>query len=151
LPDERSLATNRRARFEYEILEDFEAGLALAGTEVKSVRAGKASLAEAWAEFRGGELFLVGAHVAPYEQGSYQNRDPLRPRKLLLHARELGRLRGKVEEKGLTLIPLRLYAKGPWIKVQLGLGRGKKARDKRQAIKEKDLKREMQREGFRKR
>ncbi len=146
---ERSLAVNRRARFDYQIIETFEAGLALAGTEVKSVRAGQASLAESWAEFRRGELFLVGAHVAPYEKGSYSNRDPLRPRKLLFHARELARLKAKVEEKGLALIPLRLYVKGPWIKLELALGRGKKTRDKREAIREKEVKRELRREGVR--
>jgi SsrA-binding protein len=149
LGGERDLAVNRRARFHYQILETFEAGLALAGTEVKSVRAGQASLAESWAEFRRGELFLVGAHVAPYEKGSYSNRDPLRPRKLLFHARELVRLKAKVEEKGLTLIPLRLYAKGPWIKLELALGRGKKTHDKREAIREKEMKRELRREGVR--
>ena len=149
MSENRNLVLNRKARHEYEILETFEAGIALSGTEVKSVRQGKASIGESYADIRGGEVWLVGAHISPYEQGSYANRDPLRDRRLLLHGKEIHRLTGKVVEKGLTLVPLRLYLKGPWVKVELGLARGRKARDKRAAIKERDLKREMEREGLR--
>ncbi len=142
----RQLAQNRKARHDYEILETVEAGLSLTGPEVKSIRAGKASLAEAWAEVRGEQVFLVGCHIAPYEQGTYANRDPVRERRLLLHTREIQRLSAKVQERGLTLVPLNLHVKGPWIKLELGVGRGRKSHDKRAAIREKEEKRDVQRE-----
>ena len=145
-PDDRTvLVTNRRATFDYEILERIEAGLVLMGSEVKSIRAGEVSLSEAFAAFRGPELFLEQAHVAPFPQAHARNHEPLRRRKLLLHRRELDRLARAVARDGLTLVPLALTLRGGRIKLELGLGRGKKARDKRASIKEREAKREMQR------
>jgi SsrA-binding protein len=137
------LAQNRRARHDYEILETFEAGLVLVGTEVKSVRQGKASLAESYARVKNGEIWLVNCHIHPYEQGNRFNVDPRRDRKCLLHKREIEKLIGKVEEKGMTLIPLALYLKNRTIKLSLGLGKSKKHYDKRRDIKEKDVKRQI--------
>jgi SsrA-binding protein len=142
----RTLVENRRARFNYEILETIEAGIALQGTEVKSVREGKANIQEAYADIRGGEVFLIGSHINPYTHGNRTNHDPLRDRKLLLNAREIRRLQGKVAERGLTLVPLRLYVKGRLIKLKLGIGRGKKLVDKREDIKRRDQEREIQRD-----
>lgn len=142
----RTLVENRRARFNYEILETIEAGIALQGTEVKSVREGKANIQEAYADIRGGEVYLIGSHINPYTHGNRTNHDPLRDRKLLLNAREIRRLQGKVAEKGLTLVPLRLYVKGRLIKLKLGIGRGKKLVDKREDIKRRDQEREIQRD-----
>jgi SsrA-binding protein len=142
----RTLIENRRARFSYEILETLEAGIALQGTEVKSIRNGKANIQEAYADIRDGEVFLVGAHIGPYSHGGWTNHEPLRDRKLLLNASEIRRLQGKVAEKGLTLVPLRLYLKGRLVKLQLGVGRGKKLTDKREDIKKRDQEREIQRE-----
>jgi SsrA-binding protein len=136
---------NRQARFNYEILEKFEAGISLLGTEVKSIREGKANIKEAYADIRGGEIWLIGAHISPYSHGNITNHDSLRDRKLLLNATEIHKLYGKVMEKGLTLVPLRLYLKGRLIKLELGLGRGKKLVDKREDIKKKDQEREVQR------
>jgi len=136
---------NRQARFNYEILEKVEAGISLAGTEVKSIREGKANIKEAYADIRNGEAWLIGAHINPYSHGNITNHDPLRERRLLLNAREIHRLQGKVMEKGLTLVPLRLYLKGRLIKLELGVGRGKKLVDKRQDLKKKDQEREIQR------
>jgi SsrA-binding protein len=136
---------NRQARFNYEILEKFEAGISLLGTEVKSIREGKANIKEAYADIRGGEVWLIGAHISPYSHGNITNHDSLRDRKLLLNATEIHKLYGKVMEKGLTLVPLRLYLKGRLIKLELGLGRGKKLVDKREDIKKKDQEREVQR------
>lgn len=141
----RTLVENRRARFSYEILETLEAGIALAGTEVKSIREGKANIQEAYADIRGGEVYLVGSHISPYSHGNRTNHDPLRDRKLLLTAREIQRLQGKVAEKGLTLVPVRLYLKGRLVKLELGVGRGKKLVDKREDIKRRDQEREIQR------
>lgn len=141
----KTIVTNRRATFDYELLERFEAGLVLTGSEVKSIRAGNVSLAEAYCAFRGDELFLEQAHVAPYPLAHARNHDPMRPRKLLLHRRELDRLHGAVRKEGLTLVPVRLYVKEGRIKLEIALGRGKKAHDKRQQIKERDARREMQR------
>ena len=141
----RTLVVNRQARFNYEILEKVEAGMSLEGTEVKSIREGKANIKEAYADIRGGEAWLVGAHISPYSHGNITNHDPLRERKLLLNAVEIHRLQGKVMEKGLTLVPLRLYLKGRLIKLELGVGRGKKLVDKREDIKKKDQEREVQR------
>lgn len=142
----RTLVANRRARFSYEIQETMEAGISLMGTEVKSIRDGQANIKEAYADIRGGEVFLVGAHISPYEQGNLNNHEPLRERRLLLKANEIKRLVGKVQEKGLTLVPLRLYLKGRLIKLELGVGRGKKLYDKRETIKQRDQEREVERE-----
>ena len=146
MAESRTLVANRRARFSYEIQETMEAGISLMGTEVKSIRDGQANIKEAYADIRGGEVFLVGAHISPYEQGNQFNHEPLRDRKLLLNANEIKRLAGKVQEKGLTLVPLRLYLKGRLIKLELGVGRGKKLYDKRETIKRRDQEREVERE-----
>jgi SsrA-binding protein len=141
----RTLVENRQARFNYEILEKIEAGISLVGTEVKSIREGRANIKEGYADIRDGEAFLIGAHISPYSHGNISNHDPLRERKLLLNAREIHRLQGKIMEKGLTIVPLRLYLKGRLIKLELGVGRGKKLTDKREDIKKKDQEREIQR------
>src|SRR3989440_6315028 len=140
---ERAIATNRRARHEYEILETVEAGLVLRGTEVKSLRAGQVTFKDAYATVRNDEGWLLGCHISPYSHGTDANHDPERDRKLLLHRRELTRLVGKIAERGLTLIPLRLYFKDGRAKVELGLARGRKLHDKRSAIREREVKREM--------
>ena len=129
---------NRRARHEYHILESLEAGLALTGTEVKSIRAGGVSLNEAYARFRDGEAWLMSMHIPPYKQGSFSNVDPNRPRKLLLHKEQISDLMSRVKEKGLTIVPLRMYFTRGMVKVQLGLARGKKMWDKREAVAKRD-------------
>ena len=134
---------NRRARYEYHILESLEAGLALTRTEVKAIRAGGASLTEAYARFRDGEAWLLGMHVPPYRQGSFSNAEPTRPRKLLMHKEEIVRLQRRVAEKGLTVVPLRLYFTRGLAKIQLGLVRGKKLWDKRDAVAKRDVEREI--------
>lgn len=139
---ERALATNRKASFNYEVLERAEAGIVLVGTEVKSVREGGLNFRDAFVEFRGGELFLVGCRIGPYSHGNLMNHAEGRDRKLLLHKREILKLGGKVTEKGLTLIPLRAYLKRGRVKVEIGLARGKRAHDKRESIKRKDIERE---------
>jgi SsrA-binding protein len=139
------VATNRKARFEYEILDTFEAGIALLGPEVKSLRAGNANLGDAYAIVRRGEVFLVNAHIGPYDQAGRANAAPRRERKLLLHRAEIERLRGRVAERGFTLVPIELYFKAGRAKVQLGLARGKKTHDKRQTIRERESEREVQR------
>lgn len=136
---------NRRARHEYHILESLEAGLALTGTEVKSIRAGGVSLNEAYARFRDGEAWLMSMHIPPYKQGSFSNVDPNRPRKLLLHKEQIADLQSRVKEKGLTIVPLRMYFTRGIVKVQLGLARGKKTWDKREDIAKRDVEREIQR------
>lgn len=136
---------NRRARHEYEILESLEAGLVLTGTEVKSVREGGASLSEAYARFRQGEAWLLGMHIPPYKQGSFSNAEPNRPRKLLLHKEQIVHLQSRVAEKGLTVVPLRLYFTRGIAKVQLGLARGKKLWDKRADVTKRDVEREIAR------
>lgn len=141
----RDISVNRRAFHEYAIGERYEAGIALVGSEVKSLRAGRAQLQEAYARFIGDELFLIGAHISPYAAASQFGHTPIRDRKLLLHRRELDKLAGRVNEKGLTLIPLRLYWEKGRAKCEIGLGRGKKLHDKRAAIREKDEQREMAR------
>ncbi|WP_095013227.1 SsrA-binding protein SmpB [Tsuneonella mangrovi] len=140
---QKTVAENRRARFDYFIEDTFEAGLMLTGTEVKSLRAGEASIAESYAEVRGGEVWLVNANVPEFSHGNRFNHEPRRPRKLLLHAREIDKLTGAVERKGMTLVPLSIYfnAKGR-AKVELALAKGKQAQDKRQTIKERDWKRD---------
>ena len=137
---------NRKARHEYHILESLEAGLALTGTEVKSIRAGGVSIGEAYARFRDGEAWLLGMHVPPYKQGSFSNTDPNRPRKLLLHKQQIADLQSRVKEKGLTIVPLRMYFARCMVKVQLGLARGKKTWDKREDIAKRDVEREMRRD-----
>ena len=140
------ICTNRKARHDYEILETMEAGMVLTGTEVKSLRAGAAQLKDAHAAIERDELFLFNAHISPYEQGNRYNHEPTRTRKLLMHEREIRRLIGKVREKGLTLVPLKLYFNDRGkVKVELGLARGKKTYDKRRDIAERDARREMQR------
>jgi SsrA-binding protein len=139
------VATNRKARFEYEILETVEAGIALLGPEVKSLRAGNASLADAYAVVRRGEIFLVGAHVSPYAQASRENPDPRRERKLLLHRAEIARLASKVAERGLTLVPLELYFRDGRAKLALALARGRRRHDKREAIRRREEDRELRR------
>ncbi len=139
------LASNRKARYDYHIEETYEAGIALLGSEVKSIRQGRANLRDSYAAFDGGELYLHNCHVSPYEQASRFNPDPLRPRKLLMHREEMRRLIGKVEEKGLTLVPLSLYLKGPRVKVSLALARGKKQYDRREDIKQREAEREVAR------
>jgi SsrA-binding protein len=136
---------NRRARHEYHILESLEAGLALTGTEVKSIRAGGVSLSEAYARFRDGEAWLMSMHIPPYKQGSFSNVEPNRPRKLLLHRSQIADLQARVKEKGLTLVPLRMYFTRGIVKVQLGLARGKKTWDKREALAKRDVEREIAR------
>jgi SsrA-binding protein len=140
---DRTIATNRRARHEYHILETVEAGLVLRGTEVKSLRAGEVTFKDSYATIRNGEGWLLGCHINPYSHGTDANHDPERDRKLLLHRRELGRLSGKIAERGLTLIPLRMYFKGGRAKIELGLGRGKKLHDKRATLRDRDQRREM--------
>ncbi len=139
------ITTNRKARHDYQILETIEAGIALLGTEVKSLRAGRVNLKDSYAEIRGGEIFLVGAHISPYEEANRFNHEPERQRRLLLHRREILRYGLKAREKGLTLVPLRLYFKSNRVKVELGLARGKRLYDKRQAIAQRDAKRELDR------
>ncbi len=142
---ERDIAVNRRAFHDYFIDERYEAGLALVGSEVKSLREGRANLRDAYARFFGDELFLVGAHISPYAPASQLGHDPLRNRKLLLHRREIDRLQGKIKERGLTLVPLRLYWSQGRAKAELGLGRGKKLHDKRATIRERMERREIER------
>ncbi len=142
---EKLVAENRRARHEYELLERFEAGIVLQGTEVKALREGRATLARAFADVRGNEVWLVGANIAVYEKGSYANHDPDRDRKLLLHRREIDRLRGRVQEKGLTLVPTRLYFKDGRAKVEIALARGKELRDKRRDIARREADRQIER------
>ncbi len=138
----RVIADNRGARYHYEITDTVEAGIALVGTEVKSLRAGRASLVDGFAEVDGGEVFLHGVHIPVYTQGTWTNHEPRRIRKLLLHREEIAKIDGKVRERGFTLVPLALYFKDGKAKVEIGLARGKKSYDKRQAIAERTAKRE---------
>ena len=147
----RVVATNRRARFDYEILERIEAGIVLTGSEVKSLRQGRASLSESFARVDAGEIWLENMHIPPYEQGQKRGYDPRRRRKLLLHRREIDRLIGKTAERGLSLVPVRLYFTHGLAKVEVGLGRGKRAFEKRQAQMEREHRREMERAAFRRR
>ncbi len=142
---EKNIATNRKARHEYSILAVYEAGIVLKGTEVKSLRLGKANLVDSYASLKEGEVWLIGSHINAYEQGNINNHDPLRDRKLLLNRNEIRRLIGKVKEKGLTLIPLRLYFKKGKVKVELALAKGKKSYDKRETIAKRDFEREQER------
>ena len=142
----KTVARNKKARHEYEILETYEAGLVLRGPEVKSIRDGKVSLAEAFARVDDGEVWLYGMHVTPYDPAARWNEDPTRPRKLLLHGSEIRRLIGATQEKGYALVPLDLYFRRGYAKVDLALGRGKKLHDKRETLKRKTHQREMERE-----
>jgi SsrA-binding protein len=142
---DRLVAQNRKASHDYTILDTIEAGLVLAGTEVKSLRNGKASLQESWATIDNGEVFVQQLHIPPYEQGNRWNLDPVRPRKLLLHRSEIEKLRKAIEQKGHTLIPLKLYFSRGRAKLLLGIAKGRKSHDKREAIAERDAKREMDR------
>ena len=144
-PQERVYASNRRALHEYAILEALEVGIALTGTEIKSVRAGKVNLREAYARVERGELWLYNAHISPYEAGNRYNHEPTRKRKLLAHTREIGRLAGKAAESGNTLVPLKMYDRGGHVKVDLGVARGKRSYDKRAALAERDARREIER------
>jgi SsrA-binding protein len=139
------IADNRKARYEYELLERYEAGLVLTGTEVKSLRDGGASLQQAYADVRGDEVWLIGAHIAEYGQGNVHNHEPDRDRKLLLHRREIESLHAKVRERGLTLVPTKLYFKNGKVKVELAVGKGKQAQDKRRDIAKRDADREIER------
>jgi SsrA-binding protein len=142
---EKLVAENRRARHEYHLLERLEAGLVLTGTEVKSLREGRATLTRAYGDIRDGEVWLVGAHIATYDKGNIENHDPDRDRKLLLHAREIDSLIGKVQERGLTLVPTRLYFKNGRAKVELAVARGKELHDKRRDIAKRDADRQIER------
>jgi SsrA-binding protein len=140
-----TVVTNRKARHDYHVLESIEAGLVLTGTEVKSLRQRRANLTDGYARLDGGEMWLHGMHVSPYEQGSYANVDPVRKRKLLLHRDEIRRLAGKVRDKGMTLIPLRVYFRKNRAKVELGVCRGKKSYDKREDIARRETERDIRR------
>jgi len=137
---------NKKARFEYEIIDTYEAGIVLKGTEVKSIRQKKVSIQESYAKIKNGEAYIIGMNISLYTMGNFFNHDPLRDRKLLLHKQELKRLTGKLNEKGFTLIPLRMYFKNGRVKLELGLARGKNIHDKRRTIQDRDMKRDMQRE-----
>ncbi|GIF78438.1 SsrA-binding protein SmpB [Asanoa siamensis] len=139
------VASNRRARHDYAILDTYEAGMALTGTEVKSLRAGRASLVDAFAQEKGREIFLYGMHIPEYTQGTWTNHEPRRTRKLLLNRLEIDRLLGKLKDDGVTLVPLSVYFNDGWAKVELGLARGKKSYDKRQDLAKRDADREIQR------
>jgi SsrA-binding protein len=141
---EKPIATNRKAFFHYEVLDRAEAGLVLRGSEVKSIREGGLNFKDAYVDFRGGELFLIGCHIGPYSHANLQNHAAERERKLLLHKREILKLGGKATEKGLTLLPIRAYFKNGRVKLEIALARGKRAHDKREAIKRKDIERETQ-------
>jgi SsrA-binding protein len=137
------ISTNRKANFEYEILDRYEAGISLKGTEVKSLREGKANLTEAYALVKNGEVWLQNFHINEYKYGNIHNHDPIRQRKLLFHKKEINKIKSSLEEKGLTFIPLKIYFKGSYVKVEMGIGRGKKLYDKRESIKKRDVERRM--------
>jgi SsrA-binding protein len=142
----RTIATNRKAYHDYFIDETYEAGIVLTGTEIKSVRAGRVNLRDSYVRMKNGELWLIDTHIAPYKQAGRDSHEPKRPRKLLMHRREINRLQGKAQEKGYTIVPLRIYLKdNKWAKVEIALARGKKLYDKRQAIRKRDAQREMER------
>lgn len=140
------IANNKKARHDYFIEDTYEAGIVLHGTEVKSLRQGKCSIKESFVRVETGEVIIYGMHISPYEKGNIFNKDPLRPKKLMLHKYEINKLVGKLNEKGLTLVPIQVYFKGSLVKVEIGLARGKKLYDKRQDIAKRDLKREHERE-----
>ena len=140
------IANNKKAYHDYFILDTYETGISLAGTEVKSLRMGKCSIKESFVRIENGEVFIYGMHISPYEKGNIFNKDPLRPRKLLLHKYEINKLLGKTKEKGIAIVPLKVYFKGSLVKVEIGLAKGKKLYDKRQDIAKRDMKRENERE-----
>lgn len=144
-PGKKVIAQNREARHEYFVMEALETGIELVGTEVKSLRSGGANLKDAWADIDEGELILKGMHISPYEQGNIFNKDPLRPRRLLMHKREIMRLFGRVKQDGYALIPLSVYFRGSLVKVEVALARGKKLYDKREDAAKKDAKRQIDR------
>ena len=144
--DGKLIANNKKAYHDYFILDTYEAGISLAGTEVKSLRMGKCSIKESFIRIENGEVWIYGMHISPYEKGNIFNKDPLRVRKLLMHRAEINRLDSKLAEKGLTLVPLQVYFKGSLVKVEVGLARGKKLYDKRQDIAKKDARREVERD-----
>lgn len=141
----KTIAQNKKARFEYFVIESFEAGIELCGTEVKSIRQGRVNMKDSWCTVETGELFVKGMHISPYEQGNIFNKDPMRVRKLLMHRREIMRLYGQVKQDGYSLIPISLYFKGSKVKLQLGLCKGKKIYDKRADMAEKSAKRDIER------
>ena len=140
------IANNKKAYHDYFILDTYEAGIALAGTEVKSLRMGKCSIKESFIRIEDGEVFIYGMHISPYEKGNIFNKDPLRVKKLMLHKAEINKLIGKTKEKGMAIVPLKVYFKGSLVKVEIGLAKGKKLYDKRQDIAKKDQRREAERE-----
>ena len=140
------IANNKKAYHDFFVDDTYETGISLAGTEVKSLRMGKCSIKEAFVRIENGEVIIYGMHISPYEKGNIFNKDPLRPRKLLMHRYEINKLMGKIKEKGMTLVPLRVYFKGSLVKVEIGLARGKKLYDKREAIAKKDQRREAEKE-----
>jgi SsrA-binding protein len=144
-PANKTVSDNRRARHEYHVLEVFEAGIALVGTEVKSLRQGKANLKDSFARVENGELWLYNCHIAVYDHGNRFNHDPVRKRRLLMHRRQILKLKSRIQEKGLTLIPLKLFFKGNWAKIDLALAKGKQLYDKRQTIEKRDSKRQLER------
>lgn len=144
--DMKLIANNKKAYHDFFILNTYEAGIALHGTEVKSLRMGKCSIKESFIRIENGEVFIYGMHISPYEKGNIFNKDPLRVKKLLLHKTEINKLLGKTQEKGMSIVPLKVYLKGSLVKVEIGLAKGKKLYDKRQDITKKDQKREAERE-----
>lgn len=144
--DMKLIANNKKAYHDFFILDTYEAGIALHGTEVKSLRMGKCSIKESFIRIENGEVFIYGMHISPYEKGNIFNKDPLRVKKLLLHKTEINKLLGKTQEKGMSIVPLKVYLKGSLVKVEIGLAKGKKLYDKRQDITKKDQKREAERE-----
>jgi SsrA-binding protein len=143
---EKVVATNRKAYHEYHIIDKYEAGVELLGSEVKSLREGKANLKESYVTFRNSDAFVIGMHVSPYSHTGFTGHDPLRDRRILMHGRQLIKLKSQLAEKGLTLIPLRLYFKNSWAKIEIGLAKGKKHYDKKESIKQRDIKRDTERE-----
>ena len=144
--EKKLIANNKKAYHDYFIEDTYEAGVALHGTEVKSLRMGKCSIKESFVRIEKGEVIVYGMHISPYEKGNIFNKDPLRPKKLLMHRYEINKVTGKIAEKGYTLVPLRVYFKGSLVKVEIGLARGKKLYDKRQDIAKKDMRREAEKE-----
>jgi SsrA-binding protein len=144
-PEEKNVTVNRKARYEYEILQVYEAGIVLQGTEVKALREGKANLVDSYGLLKNNELWLMGAHISEYTQGNINNHDPVRTRKLLLNRSEIRKLIGKVKEKGLTLVPLRIYFKKGRVKIEIALAKGKKVHDKRETIAKRDFNRDQER------
>ena len=144
-PEEKNVTVNRKARYEYEILQVYEAGIVLQGTEVKALREGKANLVDSYGLLKDNEVWLIGAHISEYTQGNINNHDPTRTRKLLMNRSEIRKLIGKVKEKGLTLVPLRIYFKKGRVKVEIALAKGKKVHDKRETIAKRDFNRDQER------